>query len=75
MALARFVVFDQADCGLSTMIFSSVQVPLILLFRNYQVTSDPAWHLRSVGLLNFLLGIDTNHLVVFDQDNCVFYVP
>ena len=48
--LARFVVFDQADCGLSTMIFNSVQVLLILLFRNYQVTSDPALHLGTRDL-------------------------
>ena len=51
--------FAQADCVFYLMIFSSVQVSLILLFRNCQVTSDPAWHLRSVGLLSFLLGIDT----------------
>ena len=72
MALARFVVFDQADCGLSTMIFSSVQVPLILLFRNYQVTSDPAWHLRSVGLLSFLLGIALTTLLYLTRKIACF---
>ena len=58
--LGQIVVFWPGRLRvLSTMIFCSVQVSLILLFRNCQVTSDPAWHLRSVGLLSFLLGIDT----------------
>ena len=58
--LGQIVVFWPGRLRvLSAMILCSVQVFLILLFRNCQVTSDPAWHLRSVGLLSFLLGIDT----------------
>ena len=38
------------------------------------MTSDPAWHLRSVGLLSFLLGIDTETTLLYLTRNIACFI-
>ena len=73
MALARLLFFDQADCVFYLRWFSAVFRSFSYFFRNCQVTSDPAWHLRSVGLLSFLLGIDTEPPCCIWPGRCFIY--